>query len=193
MLGHICYIFVFLYDVDLVNIKVHMRGSVTRRKVACWMICSVWFFLLYTTIIPYLSLKFLLPVTVYCAVVATVMFTSLVPVYRFKWLAVAMLLYCGSDSLIALNMFVVDLGVISIFTWPLYYLSQLLFAVGFLVEKGKLNDPGTDLVDKVGGAKGEIKRRAIEVRKEWEKKKESAMGSVSALSGKIWRRINLPM
>ncbi len=128
LLGHLFYIATFVPDVRA-NLRM-TRGK--RIFVAGIVLYSL---VAFPVLLPRVETGMILPVILYTIAIGTMVVMSVLPGYRGKWITIGALLYIASDSLIAVNLFVVDVPASHYLTWPAYYAAQALIVAGVLREK----------------------------------------------------------
>ncbi len=128
MIGHLSYAYTFYQD----------RRKFT--KLATWEKAFIVFIILYgvafsTILSTHLPLHFFIAVNMYIVIILGMVILSMVADYPEKLVLVGALLYVISDSLIAVDAFVLSLPWSPFLTWPTYLLGQLFITIGYLSEK----------------------------------------------------------
>jgi len=126
--GHIFYILTFKPDVSfsrsLSNTSKLLIGAILLFAAG-----------LGTILLPKLESHLVVPVFIYMTAIGTMTIFTVLANYRTAWISLGAMSYMLSDSMIAINTFVQPFSGSAFLIWPLYYLGQLLIAIGFLREK----------------------------------------------------------
>jgi len=143
MLGHFFYICLFKADLPIrysspASIKTHLKSLHIAKHIT--IISGLSFcFILALVLLPVMPTYMVVPVLLYMMLICSMGVSALLPSYRLRWMAIGALLYCASDSLVAVDTFYMALPVLGLMSWPLYYISQLLITLGMLKEKDYFN------------------------------------------------------
>lgn len=139
LLGHIFYIMAFRADLPEYQ---KLKENLSRAKKALITASVIYLIMMSGILIPVLfNTVFAIPVTIYMVIVSLMVVLSVLPQYKSPLITLGCWMYIISDSLIAIDKFHTPLPYpFSSFTWPLYYIGQIMITLCLLREKGRDKD-----------------------------------------------------
>jgi uncharacterized membrane protein YhhN len=140
LLGHVFYILTFKSDLPESYQK--LKANFSHAKKALITASIIYLTVMSAILIPALyNTPIAIPITVYMIVISLMVVLSVLPQYKSPLMTLGCWMYIVSDSLIAIDRFYMPLPYfLTFFSWPLYYIGQILISIGLLREKEKSAD-----------------------------------------------------
>lgn len=140
LLGHVFYIMAFKSDLPESYEKLKKNLSLAKKALISASI--IYFVIMSSILVPALMHTVIaLPVAVYMIIVSLMVILSVIPQYKSPLITLGCWMYVLSDSLIAIDKFYAPLPYpLTYFSWPLYYIGQIMISLCLLREKGRDKD-----------------------------------------------------
>lgn len=140
LLGHVFYIMTF--KADLPESYEKLKKNLSLAKKALISASIIYFVIMSSILVPVLMHTVIaLPVAVYMIIVSLMVILSVIPQYKSPLITLGCWMYVLSDSLIAIDKFYAPLPYpLPYFSWPLYYIGQIMISLCLLREKGRDKD-----------------------------------------------------